>query len=279
MNVNTIDLGAGANNIVGKATASTTQKQSLSLINAGLAVGIANANPFGSGAIIRSVASGGTQKLTGTATATLKDVNLSSELFSAAAAVGIANGLGSKIDFSGIGNAVITGTATATASHVDTAGFGIGLAAGLLNAGTITGGDGNDVITGSGSGSVADSLADLYAGIANFGHIATGDGKDTVDALTGGFFGDGTIDLGAGDDTLKGFGTGSFDGGAGSLDLLTLNKVITGSPITYNVSTLDVGVYHISNGSLTMDVTNFEKITTSTGVADLASFAGSTVTV
>ena len=117
---------------------------------------------------------------------------------------------------------------------------------------------------------------DLYAGIANFGLIATGKGNDTVDALTGGFFGFGLTDLGEDNDTLKGFGSGFFDGGAGTLDLLTLN---VGTPITYNVSNLVGGFYEISYGSVTMNVTNFEKITTSTGIADLSTFAGSTVTV
>ena len=276
LNVGTINLGTDANTIEGKATASTTQKQSLSLINAGLAIGIANANPFSGGAVIRCDSCDFTQKLTGTASVTLKDVKLSSELFSAAAAVGIANGLGSVIDFSGSGNAIITGTATAKASHVDTAAFGIGLAAGILNAGEIRGGDGKDSITGSGSGKVDDSAIDLYAGIANFGLIATGKGNDTVDALTGGFFGPGLIDLGDGDDTLKGFGTGIFLGGAGSLDLLTLN---VGTPISYSVSNLVDGFYAISDGSETMFVSTFELITTSSGVLALSSFAGRTVTV
>lgn len=279
LNAGAIDLGGGSNSLEGSASASTSQKQSLSLINAGLAIGLANANPFCSGASITAVGSSGEQKLTGKAEVTLKDVELSAELLSGAAAVGIANGFDSSIDL-GNGDTKINGSATATATSVNTALFGIGLAAGLLNAGSITTGSGKDVITGSGSGSIASgSTLDLYAGIANFGTIATGAGNDIVDALIGGFYGCGTVDLGADDDILKGFGSGAFLGGDGE-DLLTLNNVIAGSPVTYTVSVLDGnGFYQISDGLQTMNVSGFEKITTSIGIADLSSFAGSSVSV
>jgi hypothetical protein len=277
LNAGEIDLGEGSNTLEGSASATSTQRQSLTLINAGLAVGLLNANPIGDGATIVSVGSGGTQKLTGKAKASLADVDLSAELVAGAAAVGIANGIDSEIDLEN-GNAIITGTATATATHVNAAGLGIGLAAGILNGGTIKTGSSNDVITGSGSGSIADSSLDLFAGIANFGGISTGAGTDTVDALVGGFTGDGLVDLGDDNDTLKGFGSGFFDGGAGT-DLLTLNTVVVGSPVTYNVSELDGSIYHISLGGVEMDVTNFENITTATGVFALSTFAGSTVNV
>jgi hypothetical protein len=83
---------------------------------------------------------------------------------------------------------------------------------GISNSGTINTGNGNDTITGSGSPS----------GIYNISTINTGAGNDVVDALIGGFGGGGTTDLETGNDTLKGFGAGTFKGGLGS-DTLVFN--------------------------------------------------------
>ena len=77
---------------------------------------------------------------------------------------------------------------------------------GIYNTGMIATGSGNDIITGTSTGTGG-------TGIYNDGTIDTGAGRDIVDALTGGFRGIGNTNLGDGDDTLKGFGTGNFDGG------------------------------------------------------------------
>jgi len=294
LNSGSIDLGSGTNKFVGEAVASSSQKQSFSFIDAGLAVGIKNANPLRlldpkiPGAVITSVGTG-TQTLEGTAKVTLTEVSICSDLpsslVSGAAAVGIANGLDSTISLLN-GKAIITGTATANADKVNSPLIGIGLAAGILNLGTITTGAGDDIISGIGFGSITNNNGlDLFAGIANFGLITTGDGNDTVDALTGGFFGTGTVDLGSGKDTLKGFGCGKFDGGGGDKDLITLNNTTKNSPITYDISLFDsiTGYYHISlngnsNGPI-QDVKGFELITTSAGVENFCNFIGKSIQV
>ena len=111
---------------------------------------------------------------------------------------------------------------------------------GISSYGTIDTGNGNDTITGD-------------AGIINGGTIHTGNGNDKVDALKGGFqsaldSGFGEAYLGAGNDTLKGFGTGSFYGGTGK------DKLLFGE-----------GIYEISgstamSGGVTMNVYEFERI-------------------
>ncbi len=115
---------------------------------------------------------------------------------------------------------------------------------GIYNTGTITGGDGDDVIIGSKSGAVASA-------INNTGLISTDAGDDIVDAMQGGFIGGtGTIDLGDGNDTLKGFGNGTFSGGAGTdylvfgagtgtYDVDTTLGTITKSGVTMNVNLFD----------------------------------------
>ncbi len=115
---------------------------------------------------------------------------------------------------------------------------------GIYNTGTITGGDGDDVIIGSKSGAVASA-------INNTGLISTDAGDDIIDALQGGFIGGtGTIDLGDGNDTLKGFGNGTFIGGAGTdylvfgagtgtYDVDTTLGTITKSGVTMNVNLFD----------------------------------------
>jgi Ca2+-binding RTX toxin-like protein len=73
-------------------------------------------------------------------------------------------------------------------------------------------GNGNDIITGTGSG----------YGILNDGEINMGGGNDKVTANSG-FGGNGSVFLGAGNDYLKGFGSGNFNGGSGK-DTLELTK-------------------------------------------------------
>ena len=118
---------------------------------------------------------------------------------------------------------------------------------GLLNVDTINTGSGNDRITGKGT-----------LGLVNAGLIATGAGNDTVDAFTGGFAGSGTIDLGAGHDELRGFGNGHFSGGEG-IDTLTFKAG------TYSISSksLNSGHYAIAmvgdTSGAVMHVSGFER--------------------
>ena len=130
---------------------------------------------------------------------------------------------------------------------------------GIFNDGTINTGDGNDRITGTGG---------TGSGISNYGTINTGDGNDIVDALEGGFDGDGTTYLDAGNDTLKGFGTGNFYGGAGT-DKLFFGEgtyVISGSTVVFNGATMNVnqfekiggangGLFTFQDGTLTVSST------------------------
>ena len=142
----------------------------------------------------------------------------------------------------GIGNDTIAGTSAR--------------AYGIKNNGTIDTGAGNDTITGTGG----------YFGIVNNGTINTGTGNDTVYALKGGFLGDGKIYLGADNDELKGFGAGSFYGGAG-IDKLFFGEgtyVISGSTVVSDGKTMKVfefeeiggangGLFAFKNGTLTVD--------------------------
>ena len=134
----------------------------------------------------------------------------------------------------------------------------------ILNFGTINTGSGDDLITGSGG---------LY-GIDNWGTIDTGNGNDTIigSGDSTGFNNRGTIDtgngndrlianggfmgsevfLGSGDDYLKGFGSGSFDGGNGQ-DILELTAG------AYTVGISGSAVTFIS-GSTVMRTTGFEQL-------------------
>ena len=119
---------------------------------------------------------------------------------------------------------------------------GTGGAFGIYNTGNIDtgGGGGTDTITGSGTN----------AGIFNDGIIQTGANDDVVDALIGGFGGLGTIDLSSGNDTLKGFGSGTFRGGDGTRDTLVFN------PGTYTISAGVGAGNFVINGI--MNVSSFE---------------------
>lgn len=151
----------------------------------------------------------------------------------------------------GTGNDIITGTG-------DDNGIAIGSFSGSSSSkGTINTGDGNDVITGIG-GIFNDSL----------GIIDTGAGKDIVDALTGGFSGDGTTKLGNNADTLKGFGSGFFEGGNGK-DTLFFD---TGSyTVSDNVNS--DGFYTVSNGSTDMFIKDFEFISSVSDPGETFSFS------
>jgi hypothetical protein len=145
---------------------------------------------------------------------------------------------------------------------------------GIDNSGTIDTGNGNDTILGSATG---DRRSGTIAGINNSGIINTGKGDDTVDALTGGFAGSGTTMLGNGDDLLKGFGSGFFDGGNGN-DALLFG---TGTYTVSDIPNID-GFYTVNNGSIDMLVKNFELIGSASDPAAALSFAsviGETFTV
>ncbi|MEB3333351.1 MAG: hypothetical protein VKP70_00020 [Cyanobacteriota bacterium] len=119
---------------------------------------------------------------------------------------------------------------------------GVGGNIGIRNFGTIHAGEGHDIITGQGA----------TTGIENWGTILTGLGDDTVNALTGGFAGLGILDLGSGNDVLRGFGTGTFDGGLG-IDILDFQ------PGNYTITASGGGAYRISKGGLQMTVSRFER--------------------
>lgn len=121
---------------------------------------------------------------------------------------------------------------------------GAGIAYGIYNGVgyTINTRIGNDIITGSASGASG-------IGIYNDGTIDTGSDRDVVDALIGGFAGSGITNLGAGDDTLKGFGRGTFQGGIGQ-DTLVFN------PGTYTITDGVGAGNYVINGI--MNVSGFE---------------------
>lgn len=108
----------------------------------------------------------------------------------------------------GAGNDTITGAVTglATGALLERK-SPMAEAYGIQNVGLISGGQGDDLIIGRG--------VDEGAGIYNTGTIRGDRGNDTVDAFDGGFGGDGFVDMGAGSDTVRGFGSGRFDGGQG----------------------------------------------------------------
>ena len=132
---------------------------------------------------------------------------------------------------------------------------------GIFNLGKIDTGTGNDIITGT-------SVTKVGCGIYNDGTIDTGAGRDLVDALRSGFQGNGYINLGDGNDTIKGFGTGHFDGGTGR-DTLILGAGIYTVAAKKNLE----GFYTISNGITEMQVKNFESIGGNTDPTHLISFA------
>lgn len=107
--------------------------------------------------------------------------------------------------------------------------------------GIINTGNGNDKIIGSGN-----------VGIFNKGTIDTAKDNDIIDATNGGFLGDGNILLGDGNDILKGFGSGIFNGGNGKDKL----ELTTGS---YTVGISVAAVSFTSHG-ITMNTSEFEQL-------------------
>jgi hypothetical protein len=131
---------------------------------------------------------------------------------------------------------------------------------GISNSGTIKTGDGNDTITGTGT-----------IGIFNDGNIYTGAGDDSIVA-DGRFSGSGNVFLGCGRDYLKGFGTGTFSGGA-CKDTLELT---TG---TYTVGLSGTAV-SFTDGSSIMSTTDFETLIAGGTTFDFTSLStGQVITV
>lgn len=243
-------------------------------------LGIAqNGSTFPCSTITSSGSGARSQEINGSANAVLTSAIFDQEaepnaFINGAVAVGVWNGINNVINLSN-GSAKITGTATAVADAVNTGGFlDLTLAAGIFNAGSLTTGSADDTITGLASVDV-ESLGlpiDLSAGILNLGTISTDAGSDTLDASTGGFKGNGVANLGSGNDAVKGFGSGYFDGGANN-DLLMLG---TGSYVigaTADVSNPLTGLdcfTIIGPDSTDMYVANFEKLATSSGVVNFA---------
>ena len=148
-----------------------------------------------------------------------------------------------KID-TGLGNDSVVGKARSRSGNA----FGIN----NLRNSTIDTGDGDDTVTG-----VASSATGEAVGIFNNGVIDGGAGDDVFDALTGGWGGNGRADLGSGNDTVRGFGSGTFDGGVG-FDTLVFNAG------TYNIERVgsQLDRFEITLSSLqnspVMTVTEFE---------------------
>lgn len=157
---------------------------------------------------------------------------------------------------------------------------------GIANSGTINTGKGDDsikatgsdgdygmfndergkIIMGAGNDYIKVTSDRIFGSLLNDGTIDTGAGKDIVYALKGGFTGDGKTYLGSGNDTLKGFGTGSFYGGTGKDKILFSegSYTISGSTIVRGAAPMNVnqfeqiggangGLFILKNGTLTVD--------------------------
>lgn len=165
--------------------------------------------------------------------------------------------------FTGTGDDIILGTG--------------GGYAGIYNSGHISMGTGNDKLTGT------LTTPNEYGGaVINYGTIDMGDGNDIIDALNGGFqkhHNSGIIIMGNGNDTVKGFGSTTAIGGAGT-DRLVFNS---GTYVVAKVTDIP-GAFFITNGNtfanlgttpelIEMLVSGFERITV--GSANFTFRAGS----
>ena len=128
--------------------------------------------------------------------------------------------------------------------------------------GYIDTGSGDDTIIGQGGAAGFDIL--------NAGSINAGEGNDTVDAFNRGFGGTGYFFLGPGDDQLKGFGTGFFDGEEGE-------DTISFRPGTYKIQG-EGDYYNISldndQSGAVMQVRGFEKFGSGADTTDFMTAAG-----
>ncbi len=160
----------------------------------------------------------------------------------------------------GSGKDIITGKGSSSSS------FGNGT--GIYNFGTINTGNDDDIITSTAVSYEGDVLKSI---IFNDGTIDTGNGKDFIIA-EGGFDGTGSVFLGNGQDYLKGFGTGNFNGG-NAQDALELTS---GS---YTVGILGTTV-NFTKGSTVMNTSEFEILIAGNTVYNFASLTnGQIITV
>lgn len=172
----------------------------------------------------------------------------------------------------GIGNDTITGSNTSNRGN----GIGfIGLDSqdniaiynpdniGIANGGTIDTDDGNDSIISQGkfinSGNVFlgedDDTITSYGVIYNSGKIETGRGDDSIiaDTFYAGFDGLGSVSLEEGNDYVRGFGNGNFNGGQG-VDTLELTS---GGSYTVGISGTAVS---FTMGNSVMITSDFEEL-------------------
>jgi len=119
----------------------------------------------------------------------------------------------------------------------------------LLNYGEVFLGDGNDSITANTVNS--DDIITSAGIINNQGVINTGNGADSI-IVDGGFNGTGSVFLGEGEDYIKGFGSGNFNGGNGK-DTLEL----TSGSYTVGISGTAV---NFTKGNQLMNTSDFEEL-------------------
>jgi len=123
-------------------------------------------------------------------------------------------------------------------------------------------GSGDDTIIGQGGAAGFD--------IFNAGSINAGEGNDAIDAFNRGFGGTGYFFLGPGDDQLKGFGAGFFDGGEGE-------DTISFRPGTYKIKA-EGDYYNISlvndQSGAVMQARGFEKFGSGADITDFMDAVG-----
>jgi len=163
----------------------------------------------------------------------------------------------------GNGKDIITGTGS-NGNNLDENGTGI------YNSGTINTGNDDDIIISTVVNSKGDVIKSANS-IFNSGTIDTGNGKDSIIA-EGGFDGMGSVFLGNGQDYLKGFGSGNFNGGNGK-DALELTS---GS---YTVGRSGTAV-NFTKDSIIMNTSEFEILIAGNTIYNFASLtAGQTIVV
>ena len=118
---------------------------------------------------------------------------------------------------------------------------GIGLF--VDNFGSLDMGNGDDKLVGGGK----------RGAIVNRNLITMGLGKDLVNAAQGGFSGGGEIQMEEGNDTAKGFGSQTVDGGDGK------DKIIFNNG-TYKFTEIDGNEFEVINGGETMTLIDLELV-------------------
>ena len=204
-----IITGNGADEVIGKAHGTTNSSGIITAI-----VGIAKLN-----GLIDTGNGQGADKVIGEASGTTVQM-----------AGIVQQGSQDKIT-TGNGDDEVIGTATGTAADPN---FGL-----MVGIGQRPGTEGSKIITGNGNdkvmGTASNNGQGLTAGILGELDIRTGSGNDQViasarlfgirvdgfsaDPLTGGAV---TVKTGSGNDLVKGFGQGHFDGGSGNQDIYDL---------------------------------------------------------